>query len=199
MNKFINEGSENWAGQQNLPNKAFVCGFCSTKVSSTRGYKIGANSDGSGPLIGGSFLCPNCNGPNFFGPGGNRYPAPAIGNHVKFVPEDLAALYEEARRSSSQSCFTAAVLLSRKMLMNIAVQQGAKEGMRFIEYVNFLSDSGFIPPNGKQWVDHIRKKGNEATHEISIMQEEDARDLITFIEMLLRFVYEFPSMIPSSG
>jgi len=83
------------------------------------------------------------------------------------------------------------------MLMNIAVQQGATEGLKFIEYVSYLADKGFVPPNGKHWVDHIRKKGNEATHEIAIMVEQDAKDLISFIEMLLRFIYEFPSMIPA--
>src|SRR6266571_7617624 len=105
-------------------------------------------------------------------------------------------LYEEARRCSSQNCFTAAVLLCRKMLMNIAVAQGATEGLRFIEYVTYLSDKGFVPPNGKHWVDHIRKKGNEATHEIALMAEGDAKELISFIEMLLRFIYEFPSLVP---
>jgi hypothetical protein len=84
------------------------------------------------------------------------------------------------------------------MLMNIAVQQGAKEGKRFVEYVNYLSDSGYIPPNGKQWVDHIRTKGNEATHEIALMSAQDARELLVFTEMLLRFIYEFPSMIPAA-
>ena len=81
--------------------------------------------------------------------------------------------------------------------MNIAVQQGAAEGLKFIEYVTYLSEKGFVPPNGKHWVDHIRKKGNEATHEIAVMGEQDARDLISFVEMLLRFIYEFPSMVPT--
>lgn len=81
--------------------------------------------------------------------------------------------------------------------MNVAVQQGAKENLKFIEYVNYIADQGYVPPNGKHWVDHIRKKGNEATHEIAVMGEADARELIVFIEMLLRFIYEFPSMIPS--
>ena len=84
------------------------------------------------------------------------------------------------------------------MLMNIAVEQGAAEGLKFIEYVSFLSDKGFVPPNGKHWVDHIRKKGNEATHEIAIMVEQDAKELVTFVEMLLRFIYEFPNMVPST-
>jgi Domain of unknown function (DUF4145) len=81
------------------------------------------------------------------------------------------------------------------MLMNIAVQQGADEGLKFIEYVTYLSDKGYVPPDGKHWVDHIRKKGNEATHEIAVMGEKEARELLAFIEMLLRFVYEFPKMV----
>jgi hypothetical protein len=56
-----------------------------------------------------------------------------------------------------------------------------------------------VPPEGKGWVDHIRKKGNEATHEISPMSKADANDLITFPEMLLKFVYEFPSRIPATS
>lgn len=83
------------------------------------------------------------------------------------------------------------------MLMYIAVEQGAREGLRFIEYVNYLSDEGYTPPNGRHWVDHIRKKGNEATHEIAVMQENDAKELLAFTEMLLRFIYEFPSMVPN--
>ncbi len=80
--------------------------------------------------------------------------------------------------------------------MHIAVDKGADEGKRFIEYVEYLSNAGYIPPDGKEWVDHIRSKGNEANHEIVIMSKGDALDLITFIEMLLKFIYEFPSRIP---
>lgn len=83
--------------------------------------------------------------------------------------------------------------------MNIAVHQGAKENMKFIEYVEYLSNQGFVPPNGKVWVDHIRNKGNEATHEIALMAEADAKNLMSFVEMLLRFVYEFPGLVPESG
>jgi len=50
-----------------------------------------------------------------------------------------------------------------------------------------------IPPDGKDWVDHIRKKGNEANHEIAIMAVGDAEELIIFCGGLLRFVYEFPA------
>jgi hypothetical protein len=199
MTRFFSEGAANWRTLQALPNQAFTCGFCNVNVSSVFGYKLGNQSDGSGGQIGGIYVCPNCGGPTFFTPSRERYPMPALGNPVRHVPQDLNALYEEARRCSSQNSFTASVLLCRKMLMNIAVQQGAGEGLKFIEYVNFLADKGFVPPNGKHWVDHIRKKGNEATHEIAVMNEQDARELISFIEMLLRFIYEFPSLVPTAS
>ena len=80
--------------------------------------------------------------------------------------------------------------------MNIAVTQGAEAGLRFIEYVDFLGENGFIPPNGRGWVDHIRRKGNEATHEIALMSKADAEELIAFSEMLLKFIYEFPAKVP---
>jgi len=195
--RFFQEGAYNWYRLQDLPNSAFVCGYCNVSVSSVKGFKLGSHSDGSGHNIGSLHICPNCGGPVFFTPNGKRLPSPALGNSVKHVPEHLNKLYEEARRCTGESCYTGSVLLCRKMLMNIAVEQGAKEGLRFIEYVTYLSDNGYTPPSGKHWVDHIRKKGNEATHEIAIMSEDDAKELIIFIEMLLRFIYEFPHMVPA--
>jgi hypothetical protein len=80
--------------------------------------------------------------------------------------------------------------------MHIAVDRGAKDGQTFLQYIEYLAANGFVPPNGKGWVDHIRKKGNEANHEIVLMKQEDAADLINFTEMLLKFIYEFPSRVP---
>ncbi|MFD2756740.1 DUF4145 domain-containing protein [Comamonas terrae] len=185
-----------WSKLSALPNRSFVCGFCSHRVSSIVGYSKNAQRDGSGQIIGALHICPNCTGPNYFF-ADSRFPSPALGNEVNNVPADLYELYQEARRCTGEGCYTAAVLICRKMLMNIAVTQGADEGKAFIHYVSFLADNGYVPPNGRHWVDHIRKKGNEATHEIAIMKEEDAKDLIVFIEMLLRFIYEFPAMVPN--
>ena len=56
---------------------------------------------------------------------------------------------------------------------------------------------GFVPPNGRIWIDHIRNKGNEANHEIKLMVKQDAEELILFSEMLLKFIYEFPNKVPS--
>jgi hypothetical protein len=82
--------------------------------------------------------------------------------------------------------------------MNISVGQGAEEGKSFAYYVNFLNDNNYIPPNGKDWVDSIRKLGNEANHKIDFKTQDDAKLIITFTEMLLRFIYEMPGIMKES-
>ncbi len=122
-----------------------------------------------------------------------------FGNDVDHLPPDIKSLYNEARSCIAVNAYTASVLACRKLLMSIAVAQGAEEGKNFIAYVKYLADKGFVPPNGQNWVDHIRTKGNEATHEIALMQADDAKELISFSEMLLRFIFEFPNRIPKNG
>ena len=82
--------------------------------------------------------------------------------------------------------------------MNVAVWEGAEEGKKFVEYVKFLADKGYVPPHGEGWVDHIRSRGNEANHEIVLMESSDAEELISFVEMLLIFIYEFPGRLPGA-
>ena len=82
-----------------------------------------------------------------------------------------------------------AVMDCRKVLMNTAVHQGAEEGKTFAYYVDFLDSKGYIPPNGRAWVDHIRKVGNTATHEIKLVKQSEAELVLNFTEMLLRFVF----------
>lgn len=114
---------------------------------------------------------------------------------MNILSKDVEELYLQARNCMSVNAYTAAVLCCRKLLMNIAVSKGAKEGENFFKYIEYLSSSGYIPPDGKAWVDQIRLKGNEATHQIAIMEKDDAETLLDFSGMLLKFIYEFPQMI----
>ncbi|HYG82242.1 MAG TPA: DUF4145 domain-containing protein, partial [Pyrinomonadaceae bacterium] len=82
-----------------------------------------------------------------------------------------------------------------KLLMNVAVAEGAKAGETFVSYVNYLDSNGYIPPKGKPWVDRIRDLGNVATHEIKITNQPEAEQAVTFIEMLLSFIYEMPGRL----
>lgn len=180
-----------WISVALIGSKQFRCGHCGFNVANDKGFfRDGGYSDRI-------YICPNCDRPSYFDACAKQYPGVVPGNEVQNLPPELEQLYREARNCCSLSAYTAAVLATRKMLMNIAVQQGAVEGLKFIDYVEHLASNGYIPPNGRGWVDHIRKKGNEATHEIDLMAQTDAEELIAFTEMLLKFIYEFPSRVPS--
>ena len=189
---------KSWINLANLPVRKFSCGHCGQLVASDRGYYVD-------PLQAGAiYVCPNCGDPTYFSRTPNtkdskQVPGPIAGNTVNYLPSQIESLYLEARNCVSISSHTSSVLTCRKLLMHIGVAQGAPEGRPFIEYIDYLAAKGFVPPNGKGWVDHIRKKGNEANHEIKLMSQADAEELITFVEMLLKFIYEFPQRVPAAA
>lgn len=180
-----------WHSPNQIGEMQFSCGFCDHLVASDKGYFAKNN-------WGRIYICPNCSAPTFFDLAGDPHPMPMHGSNVANLPDEIAELYEEARRSFAAPAPTCSVMACRKLLMNIAVQQGAERGKTFLHYVEHLAENGFVPPNGKAWVDHIRNKGNEANHEIKVMSADDAKELIDFSEMLLKFIYEFPNRVPQT-
>lgn len=131
----------NWQGEIKLKSREFRCGFCGHIVASDKGFH---NSTGT-KLV---YPCPHCDKPSFFDASGNQFPGVAPGNDVKHLPTELEAIYNEARHCVSVNAFTAAVLACRKFLMHIAVEQKAEAGKAFIYYVEYLANSGYVPPKG---------------------------------------------------
>lgn len=189
-------GNNQWVSHQNIVARKFDCGHCAHRVSSSLGYLV--RDIGNGTYYGQSaiYICTECRIPTFFDFYGKQFPGNVTKEKLKNIPLELERLLNEARISASLGAYTASVFCCRKMLMNIAVQEGDAPGKNFVTYVEYLSTAGFVPPNGKTWVDYIRTKGNEANHEIHLMEEEDATTLLTFVELLLKFIYEFPAMVP---
>ncbi len=184
-----------WYDPRGLGPRSYVCGHCGRSVGPNQGYygNIPTRSNAQVHI----YICSFCERPTYF-EDDQQVPAERYGAEVEALPEGIGALYGEARAAYAASAFTASVLVCRKILMNVAVEEGADEGKPFIEYVDYLANAGYVPPNGRPWVDHIRRTGNEATHEIRHVSAEEAKELISFVEMLLKFVYEFPSRIPAA-
>lgn len=187
--------SINWNGIQSIAPDAFVCGHCNNQVGGDRGWQ------GADPRTGQPdyrvYVCPVCFRPTFIEyPRHQQYPGVPYGEEVRRLPGELEPLYREVRDAMAASAFTLAVLGCRKILAHVAVDKGAKEGKKFIEYVDHLATAGYVPPDGRGWVDHIRNKGNDANHEIAMMSKQDGEEVVTFTSMLLKFVYELPGMLP---
>jgi hypothetical protein len=184
----------NWASPQGLPSRSYRCGYCGNDVASEKGW-VGhyQRSPSQNAFV---YICHRCTGTTFFDIDNHQWPGVSFGNAVADIDDQgVAALYDEARGAFSASSYTATVLCCRKLLMHIAVAKKAPAGKNFVEYVQYLADHHYVPPDAKPWVDHIRTTGNEANHEIKISSRPEAEELISFCEMLLKIIFEFPAAV----
>jgi len=185
-----------WQGTGSVQSESYVCWFCGNLIATAVGYAAIYSANQPFPAAGVVRICQHCDSPTYFDQNGRRFPAAPPGRSVSAVPKDVNDLYEEARRSAGAEAPTAAVLVCRKILMHIAVEKGAQPGQTFMSYVEHLDAKHYIPPDGKHWVDHIRKRSNDANHDVTQSTAQDAVALIELTEMLLRVIYEFPSKVP---
>ena len=175
--------------------RSYRCGFCDREVASKEGYQKYIINHIERKQVGGIWICPGCECPSYFDSHDGQTPSPLLGNRVEKLPPELEKIYDEARGCTRAKAYTACVLLCRKLLMHIAVEEGASPGDNFIKYIDFLVEKEYVSPRSKIWVDQIRQKGNEANHEIRFMTKDEAMDLLSFSEMLLKTIYEFPARI----
>ena len=184
----------NWSGLVTIPAKVFTCGHadCGESLAPNHGLP---GQDGSGQVHY-IYICHFCNRPTYISDQGAQVPGVAFGRAIEHLPAEVEELYNEARDCMSVNACIGAVLCCRKLLMNVAVEKlKAEEGKSFVEYINILKESGHLTKGSEHWADHIREKGNEATHKIRKIECKEAEDLIVFIEHLLADIYEFPEKL----
>ena len=178
-----------WTNVSDIQEKDYSCGYCGKDVGPSKGFVESSGATNKCFI----YICPRCSKPTFIDGQKNQTPKPLYGNNVDGISDNnIKSLYHEARECVSVGAYTAAVMVCRKILMNLAVQHKADENKTFAHYVDYLVTNGFVPPQGKTWVDAIRLKANEATHEIPIIGIKDAYLILDFTEQLLRNNYELP-------
>lgn len=179
-----------WNNLTDVTPHTFKCGYCSRDVGSNKGFSGMDHTRAIQPHI---YVCPICYQPTYFRSDLNlQIPGNPFGDPVDHLSKHVATVYEEARRCMAVNAYTAATMLCRKLLMNIAVEKGAKEGDSFASYVDYLKNNGFVPQGVESWVKEVKEKGNVANHEVAPVDKSESEDIINFLEMLLKFIYEFP-------
>lgn len=106
--------------------RSYECGFCGNRVGPNQGWQA-LNTPSVRILI-----CSHCNQPTFLDEDGKQWPGATYGAPVGGLPEDVATIYDEARRCMSISAYNTAVIACRKLLMHIAVEKGAEGNKSFL-------------------------------------------------------------------
>jgi hypothetical protein len=99
----------------------------------------------------------------------------------------------------SVSALTATEILCRKILMHVAVDKGAEQGATFASYIDHLIDEGYVTPPMKEWVNLIKKHGNDSNHRLEAPDRGRAEGTIYFTAQLLRTVYEMAHLATRFG
>ena len=175
--------NKNWLNRMSVTAKSYTCWNCGNLVSSSEGYP----SDGG---LGKIYICPHCKAPHIIDGNGRSFPFSICGKTFKKLPKEIQKCYDEARLALSAGAYTAAVMMFRKILMNLAVNEGAKEGDSFSNYVTYLCNNGFVHKKQHQQAESLKKLGNDANHKIESRTETEAKEMLKFVELLLLNNYE---------
>jgi len=173
---------------------SLCCPYCNVKVravSDTRIFDVD-----SGAIKYQIFRCPECHMPITIGIDGEIIPPPRTlpFENIKHLPDMIEKLFCECRKCFSLDCYCSAILVTRTIIMHIATNLGAKPNLKFVQYIDYLENQGYISKHNRTWVDKIRDLGNHYVHELDEATEAEAELAITFIMQLLRNVYELPQM-----
>jgi hypothetical protein len=107
-------------------------------------------------------------------------------------PSDLGRLFDEASRCYAAAAYTAAAMTARKALMAVACDKGADEGLKFVQYVDYILSNVLPIPDAKDAISRIKDIGNEANHKLRFVSREDARRSLSIVNYLMNGVYAIP-------
>ena len=185
MYKFNKTG---WHDISRLDPKSFICWNCNKQIASEKAY---ITRNDMGDLFSFIYICPNCNAPIIIDDDEKQILLILPGKEINKLPENIGGIYSEIRKCMQSGCFNGAVMLMRKLIMHIAVEEEGEEGKKFIEYIDYLCDEGIVPKKSKSKADSVRTLGNSANHEVENRTPDEAQNCFEFIELLLRVNYEF--------
>jgi len=123
----------------------------------------------------------------------NWWPLPEV-NLSSDVPIAISNVFNEATMTLSANCPRASVVMARRTLEAITVDKGETKGSLY-KRLESLSKKGVLHPSLADWTTEIRLIGNKGAHfdPIENVNLKDAKDLISFVRELIRYLYELPA------
>ena len=118
--------------------KTITCPYCGVRVQAGSTTRIVDTATGAIKYQ--IHKCPECFMPVIIGLDGKIIPQSQLLPYedVRFLPPNVEKLYNECRKCFLNECYHSVIMVSRTLLMYIAVDKGADVGKRFVEYIDFL-------------------------------------------------------------
>jgi hypothetical protein len=114
-----------------------------------------------------------------------------------YWPEPVGRYWLQAKRNVKDENWDAAAVMARSALQ-ISLRDHGAEGRSLKQEIEDLASKGILPPNMKEWAQHVRELGNDSAHpgpEQGPTSPQDARDIVRFLDFLLEYLYSLPHRI----
>jgi hypothetical protein len=112
-------------------------------------------------------------------------------------PPDVQRFWTQAHESLGIQNWDAAAVMARSAVQVTMRDKGAV-GKDLYSEIEDLAKKGDLSPLMKEWSHEVRVLGNDAAHpraSVPPATSEDARDVVQFLDSLLRYLYDFPKLI----
>ena len=114
--------------------------------------------------------------------------------HPEHWPEAVGRFWLQAHRSLGDENWDAAAVMARSALQ-AALREQKAEGANLKQEIDDLATKGTLPPLMRDWSTHVRELGNDSAHpdpKAPPTAKEDARDVVKFLDFLVRYLYDLP-------
>ncbi|WP_448856458.1 DUF4145 domain-containing protein [Corynebacterium camporealensis] len=148
--------------------------------------------------------CPHCSLPSIYWKDGQitgKAPQGTPDLEPEGTPPRIGEAWIEGERCFHAKAFNAAALMYRKIVFLVAVERGIqpknKSGFapNFQQCITYLLEQDYLTERQRTiWAESIRRIGNDATHEIESISQEQAEGSKKFTRLLLENVYEHESV-----
>jgi hypothetical protein len=109
-------------------------------------------------------------------------------------PLNIRKVFSEAIICFYSNCFSASAVMSRRTIEAIAKDKGFSEG-NLIDKIKSMKEKGVLQQALADWANEVRLIGNQGAHfdPINKVEEADAKQIIEFIEELIKYIYILPN------
>src|SRR5258705_3608087 len=123
------------------------------------------------------------------------YPGPMPSMAPSHVPTPLDRYYLQAADALQSGHSDASGAMSRKVV-DVSTQKLLKEASKnyktIRERIDALATKNLLTPDLKDWAHQVRLGGNDAAHDEDPYTQEEATELLNFVELYLTYVYTMP-------
>ena len=125
----------------------------------------------------------------------DTYPQKKVFAAPDHVPEDITYFYQQAVDNLKPGSWDSAALMGGKVLETTFKTKFPEVTGKFYNRIETLANDHILIESMKEWAHEIRLVRNEAAHSTERIEEQDARDLMSFVEVLLMYIFTLPGML----